>query len=132
VARIGNASQGRVLVVDQAPLERQALVRELQRAKFDVLEANGYDEALAALDGGSDIIAVVSDCHMQGRSGLELLAEVQRRAPSTFRILYSGSLVERQVQAATRGRVVDAFFSKPWAAGEIAAAIRGVRRLIDG
>ena len=79
-----------------------------------------------------DLIAVVSDCNLKGRAGLELVAEVRRRAPSMVRILYSGSPLERQVQVAVRGRVVDAFLSKPWPAGELAATIRGLRRLNDG
>lgn len=113
-----------MLVVDDEPLVRRALRRELG-ARYLVLEARGPAEALELLEQHADLVAVVSDLAMlEGHdAGLALLAEVARRRPPVARILVSGTLGESR---AVDG-VVHTAIAKPWRRGEIAAAIERAR-----
>ncbi len=111
-----------VLVVDDEPLVRRALRRELS-ADFEVLEAGGPAAALALLGSHvREVVAIVSDLDMDGDpgAGLVLLARVAEDFPACIRILVSGSL------AAQFGQMPHAeiTIAKPWTAGEVRAAIR--------
>ncbi len=114
-----------MLVVDDEPLVRRALRRELG-ASYLVLEASGPTDALALVERhAGKLVAVVSDLAMrEGRdAGLALLTEVAGRHPQMARILVSGTLGGSRV----RDGVVHATIAKPWRRGEIAAAIERAR-----
>jgi len=68
---------GRVLVVDDEPGARKLLSLILGPPSFHCTTAGSGEEALVALQGGQ-FDAVISDLHMPGISGMELLAEVRR------------------------------------------------------
>jgi DNA-binding NtrC family response regulator len=107
---------------------RRALSRELGKA-FTVLLAAAPDEALTIIDANPDLVAVISDLNMDGvrEAGLLLLAEVERRIPSSVRILVSGTLdtvsgsIRSMVAAA---RSVHQSFPKPWPPGGVLAAVQ--------
>lgn len=115
-----------VLVVDDEPLVRRALARELG-AGYVVLEASGPVDALALLDQGAGrFAAIVTDLAMDGNpnaGGLELLAEVARRWPLCVRVLVSGSLGTEHGQIGAAHVVI----ATPWRTGEILAAIERAR-----
>lgn len=71
------ASQGLVLVVEDDPNLREALVDTLQLAEFDVLEADCAEEALEILRANGNIQLVVSDVNMGVMSGHDLLLFVK-------------------------------------------------------
>ncbi|RWX05987.1 response regulator [Rhizobium hidalgonense] len=80
----------RVLVVDDDPLIRFAMVDALEDAGFEVLEAGNADEALVLLEG-IQVDAVFTDVNMPGSTdGLGLMARVRARSPSTRVIVTSG------------------------------------------
>jgi DNA-binding NtrC family response regulator len=113
-----------VLVVDDEPGILRVLTRELSR-DFEVQTARSPSEALGLWEGEGQVCAVVSDLHMGGGpTGITLLQEVQRRAPTCVRILVSA--VERfdQVQDALASGVVHRFLSKPWLDGQVLATLR--------
>jgi EAL domain-containing protein (putative c-di-GMP-specific phosphodiesterase class I) len=68
---------GRVLLVDDDEVLRRALRRALSMAGHEVLDAASVREALAHFDVEPPDV-VVSDLHMPGGSGLELLQAVSR------------------------------------------------------
>lgn len=113
----------RVLVVDDEPAVAKALGRLLAFHGFDVRTCLSGDEALAALQVmPADV--VVSDLHMPGMNGLELLAEVKRRWPSAVRVLVSAlatTLAPEALASCAPCQVV----SKPFGDEALLAAVRG-------
>ncbi|MBL6454590.1 response regulator [Belnapia sp. T6] len=76
-----------VLVVEDKPLIREAVARDLQQAGFQIEEAATAEAALAAIEkaaaaGSGPPFVVVTGLHLgPGMNGLALAAEVQRRWP---------------------------------------------------
>lgn len=71
----------KILIVDDSPAMRKIARRTLRQAGYEsaeVVEADGAGEALAALDRGP-VDLIVSDLHMPGMDGLELVSRVRRR-----------------------------------------------------
>jgi len=80
---------GRVLVVDDEPAARKLLSLILGPPSFQCTTAGSGEEALVALQGGQ-FDAVISDLHMPGISGMELLAEVRRCYPHLAFLVTTG------------------------------------------
>lgn len=66
----------RVLVVDDEPMVRTVTTRLLQLKGYEVDEAEGGRQALAALSNGHTPDLVLTDLSMPGMSGRELAAEI--------------------------------------------------------
>jgi len=83
--------KNRILFVDDEPLVLQGLRRMLHgmRADWDMDFVEDGPHALARMDEAS-FDAVVTDMHMPGMDGAELLGEVARRQPQTVRLILSG------------------------------------------
>jgi CheY-like chemotaxis protein len=71
-----------VLVVDDEVLMRHAIRRAFERGGVDVVEARDADQALALLDGGQALDAVVSDVVMPGLNGLAFYDQLITRMPA--------------------------------------------------
>jgi len=100
----------RVLVVDDDPEVREALVDELGES-FHVAEADSGENAIAILDG-ERFDAVVSDVRMPGMGGVALLEHLAKERPEMVRIFLTGFGDERVANAA---RATGAFkLRKPW------------------
>lgn len=112
----------RVLVVDDDKMVGSALARILRRNGFD---AQAIDTPDAALDLVASFApdAIVADANMPAMSGIELLAAVRERRPEAVRILVSGLTTGLADDA-----LCDHVLQKPWASGELEAAIRTPRR----
>jgi two-component system cell cycle response regulator len=68
-------SRGKVLVVDNLPSKRYLLRSILEPSQYEVLEADGVDEALAlARQTRPDLI--LTDVHMPEKSGFDLVREL--------------------------------------------------------
>lgn len=89
---------GRVLFVEDDPLVREAVVRALEEAGFDVLVAPDGDKALAMLDAGLDADVVFSDVVMPGEvSGIDLAGLLRERRPGLPVVLATGYTDQRAV-----------------------------------
>ena len=80
---------GRVLVVDDEPAACNLLSAILGPPAFHCTTASNGEEALVALQRGQ-FDAVISDLHMPGISGMELLAEVRRCYPHLAFLVTTG------------------------------------------
>ena len=67
----------RVLLVDDEPSLRLTLTQFLKRAGYEVVAAGDFQSALQHL--GSSFDVAVIDIHLPGRSGIELLQEINAR-----------------------------------------------------
>ena len=107
-----------VLCVDDDVCVLAAVSRVLRRAGLHVITAAGAASALEHLErGGIDV--VISDAHMPGMTGIELLTRFMRERPSVARILLSGS----PQRLALESGVAELLLSKPTPHRELVEAV---------
>ncbi|MBV9773671.1 MAG: response regulator [Gemmatimonadetes bacterium] len=111
------ARGGRILVVDDEVSICRSLHRFLTRIGHQVETVQDVDDAVEVLAPGHFDL-VVTDLRLPGRSGLELLSEVQARSPGTRMILMSANAdIASAAVAIDRG--VDHFLIKPFDLDEL-------------
>jgi response regulator RpfG family c-di-GMP phosphodiesterase len=116
-----NPSTDRVLIVDDEPAVRRMLGVMLSQAGVANESAANAQAALDVLPSGS-FRAVISDLHMPGTSGLELLAEVQRKYPELVFLVATGvDDVRVGVQAMKEG--ADDYLVKPFQVEVVLASL---------
>ncbi len=80
-----------IVLVDEEPSIRQAIVRHLQEAPFQVVEATDSDEALKLLERHAPVQGLVTDAHLPGSiDGFELAAMACKRWPDLAVVMMSG------------------------------------------
>jgi DNA-binding NtrC family response regulator len=67
-----------VLAIDDDPHVLRALDRVLRRGGYNVITAEGGEQALKALDGHPELALVISDYWMPGVSGADVLKAARR------------------------------------------------------
>ncbi|OOV93403.1 sigma-54-dependent transcriptional regulator [Pseudomonas sp. MF4836] len=115
-----------VLVVDDESSIRSAIEQWLSLSGFDVQLFSRADECLAHLPEHLPGV-ILSDVRMPGMSGLELLAEVQRRDPDLPVILLTGHGDVPMAVEAMRDGAYD-FLEKPFSPD---ALLSSLRRALD-
>ena len=117
----------RVLIVEDDPTLRMALLDTLEAADFQVFEACNGKEALLQLMH-QDIDVIVSDVQMDGMDGNELLKATREKYPSVpFVMMTAHASVERAV-AAMRDGATD-YLQKPFEAASLVSTVtRMVKR----
>jgi putative two-component system response regulator len=83
------AAVPRVLIVDDEPYIRELIQRCLEMEGYECRTAAHAEAALQAL-GDGDYELLVSDIHMPGMSGMELLAIVRQRHPELAVLMVTG------------------------------------------
>jgi CheY-like chemotaxis protein len=119
-----------LLLVDDDAFMRALLADSVEGQGWRVLGAASGEEALALL-AREPAAVVVSDQSMPGMTGAELLAQVRRLYPASFRILLSGQAEDGAIAAALEAGDADRFLAKPWTAEALLAALHegfGVHR----
>ncbi|MHB1264333.1 MAG: hybrid sensor histidine kinase/response regulator [Gemmatimonadaceae bacterium] len=121
------AAVGRVtvLLVEDDPALRGAMQRMLERAGFEVLPAEGAEEALAlARSHAGRIHLVLTDVVMKGAGGREAAEAIARVCPEAAIAFMSGYTAD----VVLRQRVSDgeAFIQKPFTPDELVTFVRGV------
>jgi response regulator RpfG family c-di-GMP phosphodiesterase len=121
-------AQPRILVVDDEQPILASLRRLLAFEPWEVMTTDNSARALEVLAAGN-IAVVMSDQHMPGLEGVELLRRARDLAPDTSRILFSGHIDIDLLRAAVNGGEVYRFVTKPWDNDEVLVAIRqGIER----
>jgi CheY-like chemotaxis protein len=116
-----------IIVVEDETAVRDLVVHVLREAGYDVVEARGAAEALAAAEGREGRIdLVITDIVMPGRNGADLAEELRALYPGILALFISG-YPERLAAEGVRGEGT-AFLAKPFAAQTL---VRQVRDLLD-
>jgi diguanylate cyclase (GGDEF)-like protein/PAS domain S-box-containing protein len=112
--RTAAEQEGRtLLIVDDEPGVRNALVRALRPDGYRVLAASGAQEALELL-ALNRVQVIISDQRLPGMTGTELLGRVKSLHPDTIRIVLSGYTdLKAVIDAVNRGAIYK-FLTKPW------------------
>ncbi len=112
----------RVLVVEDDPNLREALVDTLRLAGFKVLAAEGAEQALEMLRQDSDVAMVVSDVNMGAMSGHQLLARLRTTHPHIPVLLITAyASISDSVEAIRQGAVD--YLVKPFEPDQLISAI---------
>ncbi len=107
----------KILIVDDEPRGVELMQRVL-RPLGEVFGASSTAEARRILEQHT-LSLVISDQRMPHESGVELLAEIAEKEPTTGRILVTGySDLDTTIEAINRGRI-HAYLSKPCAPTQI-------------
>lgn len=112
----------RVLVVEDDPVYRAALVRALRRAGYEPMEAEGVEAAGAAIRNVAPTYAVIDLALLDG-SGIDVLHELAARAPGCRSVLLTAHGSIPAAVEAMRAGAVD-FRTKPISTAELVEAIR--------
>jgi len=113
-----SSSKPVVLVVEDEPLVRMFITDALEDEGFKVLEAANADEALILLQARPDVLAVLTDVEMPGRSGYELAEAIHERLPSLSLVIMSGRCWPETLP------VNSVFLAKPVPAAKLVAQVK--------
>lgn len=114
-----------LLVVDDESNTLAAIRRLLRPTGWRILTAGDAQEALALL-AEEHVDAVLSDMHMPGMDGVELLERVGQGWPHAARLLLTGQAdLGSTIAAINRGRL-QRYIRKPWNDDEMLLTLRQV------
>ncbi len=123
----GQASQGRILVVDDDAALRETLVDFFEIEGYDLMQAANVAEARAHIDRTAPDL-ILLDINMPGGDGLTLAAELRARTSTPIIILSGkGSMVDRVVGLEVGA---DDYLAKPFELRELLARVRAVLRRV--
>jgi CheY-like chemotaxis protein len=115
-----------VFVIDDEPLIRRALSRQLRFLGTGVEEFACADEVLPKLDQEPDL--VICDYHLPVKDGLSLAADIRARWPDVKIIMITGAgPVERLEDALARGHI-NGLLAKPWRTEDLQESVMAVCR----
>jgi CheY-like chemotaxis protein len=114
-----------VLVVEDEPALRRAVLRALDRLGYDVLLAEGAEDALARVELGQPIDLIISDLHLPAMDGLTFLHRLREYGYAGRFVLTSG------VAASDVPRIPGLptgipFLQKPWTLDSLTSTVRTV------
>lgn len=118
----------RILVVDDEPQIRRALIRTLEANGFDVRAVATGGEALASLRWRPD--AVLLDLMLPDMDGLEVARQMREQAGMPILVLSARGEESRKVSALNQG--ADDYITKPFGTEELLARIRVALRHAAG
>jgi DNA-binding NtrC family response regulator len=119
-----------ILIVDDEQPVRLALGRILEGAGYTVSLAETSEEALAILDR-IPVQLLISDNHMPGMPGIDLLKLVRVRYPYILRIMLTGDAdPEIPVRSINEGEVYR-FLRKPWNNSDLRTIVHFAFEVID-
>ena len=117
-----------ILLVDDSLYALKALKRTLVPEGYTIFTADSAQNALKVL-GAEPIDLVITDEHMPGTSGTDLLKTVRTLYPDVIRIMLTGLTdIEVARNAINQGEIYR-FFNKPWDDFELIAAVRQAAQL---
>jgi DNA-binding NtrC family response regulator len=113
--------KGRVLVVDDERNMGMVIQATLERADFEVLYFHDSKEAAEAIES-DDLDAVVTDLHMPGFGGMEILAHARKHQPQVPVVMITAFGTVESAVSALKSGAFD-FITKPFDQSELLAVI---------
>jgi CheY-like chemotaxis protein len=117
-----------VLLVEDAPLVRNAIAKMLADLGYRPIAVPAAEEAMRLIESGTRIDLLLTDIVLPGGLDGEQLAIVARRARPGLGVLYMSGYADR-LMANAEGEGRSSFIAKPFSKAELAAVLRSV---LDG
>jgi DNA-binding NarL/FixJ family response regulator len=116
-----------LLLVDDEPIvtETMKLFLETGIANATVTTASSVEQALGLLESRSFDV-VITDQQLPGKKGTQLLQEVARRHPRTFRVLLTGMTDPNLATEATAGSAIHGYIQKPYSRKRVLEMVRNL------
>jgi DNA-binding NtrC family response regulator len=102
-----------IFVVDDDDGSREAMMRTLERVRYEVRGFPSAEDALAALETDEPVDVVVSDVRMPGMDGYELLRHVRAMRPDLPFLLVTAFAEVKDAVKALQEDGADDYLSKP-------------------
>lgn len=118
----------RLLLVDDDKTVLSSLER-LFLNDFFIFKATSIKEAMKRLDPNDPPAIAIVDYQLPDGSGLEILQELQAKAPSSVRTLLSGVMNLDELVAGVNASLIHRIFKKPWDNQELRIQILECRQL---
>ncbi|NJD55787.1 MAG: sigma-54-dependent Fis family transcriptional regulator [Nitrospirae bacterium] len=120
-------SKGRILVIDDEDIVRLSCSRTLVPEGYELAMAKNGPEGLKMLEEGSYDL-VLTDLKMPNMDGIEVLAKIKERWPSTDVVIVTGyQTVETAVKAIKLGAFD--YIEKPFTPDALIATVSNVFRI---
>jgi diguanylate cyclase (GGDEF)-like protein/PAS domain S-box-containing protein len=110
------------LLVDDDPSMLHALQRELRGAGYQLLTASSGEAALEIL-ATREIPVILTDHHMEGMTGVELLTRARALWPDCVRMVLSGQSDFQVIAGAVNHGNIYKFLNKPWDSADLRSAV---------
>jgi len=121
----GTSCNGRVLIVDDAPHIRKVVRLTLQKAGYDVIEAENGEKAIEAINTGENRLlldVIVCDIRMPKVNGIEAIAYFRQNYPRVPLIVLTGFPDTDMATSLLRQGVVD-YLVKPVEGEKLKASV---------
>jgi two-component system, chemotaxis family, chemotaxis protein CheY len=121
----GNASTGRVLIMDDEADIRKVVRMTLQKAGYDVLEAENGEKAIEVLNSGENRLlldVIICDIRMPKVNGIEAIAYFRKNYPRVPLIVLTGFPDTDMATSLLREGVLD-YLVKPVEGEKLKAAV---------
>jgi two-component system response regulator FixJ len=113
-----------LFTIDDEELILRSLVRILRRSDRQVFAFSNAREALEQVDLRPSL--VITDYHMPGIDGLELVVHMKAASPGTRFVLLTGGIIDERIGQALESGLIDQVVRKPWQLGEFLALVEGL------
>lgn len=104
----------KILLVDDEPGILKSLERLLRRDGYEILKAEGGEQAIEMIEEHEDLALIISDQRMPGMNGAQVLARAVELRPDTVRIALTGYGDASAILACINRGQVSRFLLKPW------------------
>ncbi len=119
-----------ILFVDDDVDILKALKRALRGEPFQCLFAGSGSEALGLMEK-HEVSVLVSDLHMPGMDGFELLERATEKWPDILRLVLSGRFDgDAVIDAVNKGNIYR-YIMKPWDVDELRVTLRNALEVVD-
>lgn len=112
-----------VLVVEDEPMMLEMLLMILRDENYEVVAAGTPEAAIKAVDGGLVPDLLITDVVMPGLSGVEMAAEIRKRAPA-LPVLYETGYCAKLFDGRSELETGAAFVEKPFSPRGLQEAAR--------